>query len=73
MLFWLGLIVGVAVGYVMKILISRNAPAGTICVYENDDGGEPYMFLVFEHDVGYLLDRKKIALKIEQRQNPAQK
>lgn len=73
MLFWIGLIVGIVVGYIVRALISRNAPAGTICVYENDDGGEPYMFLLLERDVGYLLGRKKVTLKIEQRQNPAQK
>lgn len=73
MLFLMGLIVGIAVGYVTKALISRNAPAGTICIYENDDGGEPYMFLVLERSVGCLLGRKNVTLKIEQRQNPAQK
>lgn len=74
MLFWVGLIVGIAVGVVAKVLISRNAPVGTICVYDNDDnGGEPYMFLVLERGVEYILNRKKVTLKIEQRQNPAQK
>lgn len=72
--FWIGLIAGIIIGFVVKVLISRNAPVGTICVYENDDDdGEPYMFLVLERDIGYLLSRKKVTLKIEPRQNPAQK
>lgn len=74
MLFWIGLIVGVVVGVVLKALISRNARAGTICVYENDeDDGEPYMFLVLDRDIGYVLDRKAVTFEVEQRQNPAQK
>lgn len=74
MLFWIGLIVGVVVGVMLKALISRNARVGTICVYENDeDGGEPYMFLVLDRDIGYVLDRKAVTLEVEQRQNPAQK
>ena len=73
MLFLIGFIAGIAVGAIARAIISRNAPVGTICVYENDDGGEPYMFLVLERDVGRLLARKKVTLKIEQRQNPAQK
>lgn len=74
MLFLIGLIVGVIIGIIVKVILSRNAPTGTIRVYENDDdGGDPYMFLVLERNVDYLLDRKKVVLKIEQRQNPAQK
>lgn len=74
MLFWIGLIVGIVIGMVAKVLVSRNAPVGTICVYENDDDGdEPYMFLVLERDIGYLLNRKRVTLKTELRQNPAQK
>ena len=74
MLFWIGLIIGIVIGVIVKIIISRNSPVGTIFVYENDeDGGEPYMFLALERDIGYLLGRRKIVLKIEQKQNPAQK
>ena len=74
MLFLIGFIVGVAVGVIARAIISRNAPVGTICIYENaDDGEAPYMFLVLERDVSRLLDRKKVTLKIDQRQNPAQK
>lgn len=73
MLFWIGFIAGIAIGFIVKTLISRNAPVGTICVYENDDGGKPYLFLELERNVGYMLDQKRVALKVEQRQNPAQK
>lgn len=73
MLFLIGFIVGVAVGVGVKIIFSHNKPVGTICVYENDEGGEPYMFLVVDRDIRYWLDRKTVRLKIERRENPAQK
>lgn len=70
MLFWIGLIVGTAVGFSIKAFTERGKPVGTICVYPNDDDGEPYMFLVLERDVGYLLHKKRVVLKTEERQNP---
>lgn len=73
MLFFIGIVVGIAVGVTVKHLFSQNKSVGTICVYENDEGGEPYMFLVVDRDIGYLLNRKRVLLKIERRENPAQK
>lgn len=73
MLFLIGIVVGIAVGVTVKHLFSQNKPVGTICVYENDEGGEPYMFLVIDRDIGYLLNQKRVLLKIERRENHAQK
>lgn len=73
MLFFIGIVVGIAVGVTVKHLFSQNKSVGTICVYENDEGGEPYMFLVVDRDIRYWLDRKTVRLKIERRENPAQK
>lgn len=73
MLFFIGFIVGIAVGVTVKVIFLHSKPVGTICVYENDEGGEPYMFLVVDRDISYLLSRKRVLLKIERRENPAQK
>ena len=74
MLFWIGLVVGTVIGFLIKTLYKHSKPVGTICVYENDeDGGEPYMFLLLEQDVRNLLDKKRVVLKTEKRDNPARK
>lgn len=73
MLFLVGFIVGVAIGIASKVIFSHSKPVGTICVYENDEGGEPYIFLVADRDIRYFLNRKTVLLKVERRENPAHK
>ena len=67
---WIGLFVGLALGFVIWAVIAYRSPVGTICVYENEDGGEPYMFLVLERDVSDVLGQKRVVLKIEVCDNP---
>lgn len=67
---WIGLFVGLALGFVIRTVIACRSPVGTICVYDNEDDGEPYMFLVLEHDVETVLKMRTATLKIEARDIP---
>lgn len=74
MLFWIGLIVGTVIGFLIKASTERRKSVGSICVYQNDEeDGKPYMFLVLERDVGDLLKMERVVLKVEMRDNPARK
>lgn len=68
---WIGLVVGIIIGFLIKTLFEHRKSVGTIYIYPNDEpNNEPYIFLELEQDVKYLLNKKSIVLNVKECQNP---
>lgn len=56
------LIIGIAIGLICGILLTRKKPIGNLRVDHSDD--QPYLFLELDKDVGYIMRKKSVSLRV---------
>lgn len=56
------LIIGIAIGLICGILLARKKPIGNLRVDHSDD--QPYLFLELDKDVGYIMRKKSVSLRV---------
>lgn len=56
--------VGIAMGIVLHMVISRIKSVGTLRVDNSDPDDEPYLFLELSKDISFIKRKKCVVLKV---------
>lgn len=56
------LIIGIAIGLICGILLTRKKPIGNLRIDRSDD--QPYLFLELDKDVGYIMRKESVSLRV---------
>lgn len=66
-------IVGVLIGSVLTVLVTRKRPIGRLRIDRSDPNDQPYMFLELYKNVGDISSQKQVVLEVSNENYISQK
>lgn len=57
------LIIGIVIGLLCGVFMARKKPIGNLRVDHSD--GQPYLFLELDTDVGQIMRKKSVSLRVK--------
>lgn len=57
------LIIGIVIGLLCGVFLARKKPIGNLRVDRSD--GQPYLFLELDTDVGQIMRKKSVSLRVK--------
>ncbi len=72
MAIFIGLVLGIAIGWGIKVIADGLSSAGAIYIYNSEQDEKPYMFLAISGGIEKFFRRRYVVLKIEFKDKPPQ-
>lgn len=60
----MGVVIGILIGFVLGWAVCHRKPVGRLRVDHSDPSDPPYLFLELSTDVGHILRKKYVVLRV---------
>lgn len=64
---WIIMIIGILIGWLLRIIFDRLNCSGDIKIQQDKSDGELYLFLTLDRDANYILGKKYATFHIDDR------